>query len=331
MRTFIFPWILAAAGSLLLSLILVCHWGGGHFLVEAEHGFFLRAYAYAQPSNVKDNQKISRRDGIAIAEYRVQNFNGDPFQIEFSKRSDQLDEYWKEYGYSQSDLDNLKEWQKEAFNEAYKSALNQSPSKSDLDRIRADIRDQYRQRLRDLMLSRGFKYQKEGVLIPDIPGIAGRNVEHLNPVAVDIDKIAKSKSYDSLEIVGAALSLMQTGLAYERVPLKKQDKTIGGIYPPVAAILEGRGDCDTKTALMASILLNWESANLIGVGMPNHYLIGVLRTPAKGDAFVEYDGLTYVLMEPSGPGRLPPGMVSQYTLEVLKAGDQIALDPLRKN
>lgn len=291
----------------------------------------MQGYAYAGKRDAGNYRNIVKKEGTNFAEYQVRNFNNDLIQIEFSMASDQLEEYWKGYGYTQADLDSLLEWQKKALKDAYQYVVDHSLKQADLDRMGAEIKEEYRRKFRDLMISRGFKYKQEGVLVPDIPGIAKRNIDNLNPVALEIGRIAKAKNYDALDVVGAALSLAQTGLEYERIPLKKQERTIGGIYPPLAAILEGKGDCDTKTALMASILLNWDAARLIGVGMPNHYLIGMLRTPAKGDAFVEYNGLSYVLMEPAGPGWSPPGNISEYTLGILNAGNQIALEPLQKN
>jgi hypothetical protein len=276
-------------------------------------------------------RKNFQKDGTAVAEYRFKNFNNDLINVAFSVPVPQLEEYGKGYGYTQADLDSLLDWQKKALNDAYQYVVDNKLAQADLGRMGANIKEQYRQKYRDLMMSRGFKYKEKGVLTPDIPGIVKRNVRYLNQVALDIGKIAQAKNYDALDVIGTALSLMQSGLEYENIPLKQQERTIGGVYPPVAAIVWGRGDCDSKTALMASILLNWDKAKLIGVGMPRHYLIGVLQTPAKGDAYVEYEGLNYVLMEPAGPSRLAPGMVSDYTLEVLKAHDRIALEPLQKD
>lgn len=330
-RISIFSWSLVAAISWVSCFTLLNNWETRKLSTETENSLFLQGYAFAETSSNASLRKTFRRERSAVAEYRFKNFNNDPIHIEISVPVDQLEEYSKGYGYTQAELDSLKEWQNRAFKDAYQNAIDHSLAKADIDRIRAEIKDKYQQKVHELLNSRGFTYQKNGVLIPDIPGIAKRNVNYLSPVALDINKVAEAKNYDALTVVGATLSLMQTGLEYERVPLKKQERIIGGIYPPLVAMMEGRGDCDTKTALMASILLNWDRAKLIGVGMPNHYLIGVLRTPNKGDAFVEYGGLSYVLMEPAGPGLLAPGMVSEYTLQLLNAGDHITLEPLKKN
>jgi hypothetical protein len=55
--------------------------------------------------------------------------------------------------------------------------------------------------------------------------------------------------------------------------------------------------------------------------------MGLLRNPAKGDAFVEYKGMRYVLMEPAGPGWLPPGMVDRNTTALLNARGNLKIEP----
>jgi hypothetical protein len=297
---------------------------------ESDGALFVHGYAFAETTGRSGTRNIFQRDGTAFAGYRFSNFNGDTIHIEFSVPVKQLRKYLEGYGYTRAELDALRDWQKNKLDDTYQHALEKSLSQTDLNKMSDNIKDEYRRKVHDLMVNRGFKYKRTNVLIPDIPGIVKKNVNNLGSVARDIGGIAREKNYRALEVIGASLSFMQTGLEYERIPLKKQDRTIGGIYPPVVTIADGRGDCDSKTALMASILLNWDKAKLIGVGIPNHYLIGILRTPSKGDAFVEYRGQKYVLMEPSGPGRLPPGMISNYTLEILKAQNQVSMEPLER-
>jgi hypothetical protein len=330
-RFSILPWVLIAAASLLLSLVLVEKWEAGQVFAEAQNTLSLQGYAYAEPSTEQSSRKIFRKEGMAVAEYRFKEFNNRFIQIKISMPVEQLEKYCGEYGYTQADLDSLFEWQKKALKDAYQYVVAHSLAQSDLDRMSSEIKDAFRQKVSDLYASRGFRYKKKGLLVPDIPGIVKRNVRNLSSVALDINTIAKANNYDALDVIGAVLSFLQTGVEYESVPMRKQDRTIGGFYPPLVTIVEGRGDCDSKTALMASILLNWDKAKLIGAGIPNHYLIGVLRTPAKGDAYVEYEGLHYVLMEPAGPSQMAPGIISDYTRELLNAVDQASLEPLLKN
>jgi hypothetical protein len=56
--------------------------------------------------------------------------------------------------------------------------------------------------------------------------------------------------------------------------------------------------------------------------------MGVQRIPGTRDAYVEVKGLPYVLLEPAGPGALPPGTGGEHTLAYLKAGGSYTVEPL---
>ena len=43
---------------------------------------------------------------------------------------------------------------------------------------------------------------------------------------------------------------------------------------------------------------------------------------------MEYEGLTYVLVEPSGPAWAPPGVISDYTQKWLEARDGVIIEKL---
>jgi hypothetical protein len=92
-------------------------------------------------------------------------------------------------------------------------------------------------------------------------------------------------------------------------------------------LANGKGDCDSKTGLVASLLKNFSGARMIGINIPNHYLMGVARVPQRGEAYIEYGGEHYVLLEPAGPGWLPPGTVSDYSLDLLRTMRDVRIDP----
>ena len=47
----------------------------------------------------------------------------------------------------------------------------------------------------------------------------------------------------------------------------------------------------------------------------------IMRIPNKGDAYIEYGGLQYTLIESAGPAWLPPGTIASETLAMLQAND----------
>jgi hypothetical protein len=276
-------------------------------------------------------QRIEEKNGQISAEYGCRNFNNDPLRASYTISSRDLAAYKQGYGYAPSELEALNQWQKKALDDAYHTALQNHLKQEELNRMGAAVKAEYRNKYRSLLVSRGFAILPGNVLAADIPAIARRNVKELRPFAQALGKTAEQKGYDSSEIVGAVLSLVQTAFLYEPVPMLVNGRQTGGVYPPLETVARGRGDCDTKSALLASILLNWGKMKLLGVGVPDHYLMAVLRNPGKGDAFVEYEGLRYVLMEPAGPAWLPPGVVGPLTTAMLNAGTSVALEPLTTN
>jgi hypothetical protein len=274
-------------------------------------------------TNAGQYQKIEERNGRIVADYGCRNFNNDPLQVNYTMEARELAAYLNNYGYTQAELDALNLWQKSTLDEAYRSAVQQHLSQAELNRKGAAIKAEYRSRYRSFLTSRGFSILPGNTLVADLPGIARRNIKELRPIAAALAQQGQGSS----ETIGAALSLVQTAFRYEAVPMVINGRQTGGVYPPLELIAKGGGDCDTKSALLAGILLNWNKIKLIGIGVPDHYLMGILRNPAKGDAFVEYQGLRYVLMEPAGPAWLPPGMVGPLTTALLDSGAALAIEP----
>ena len=69
------------------------------------------------------------------------------------------------------------------------------------------------------------------------------------------------------------------------------------------------------------------TSKMVGIAVPGHYLMGILRIPAKRDVYVEYGGLRYVLIESAGPAWLPPGTVADHTMALLQGVDGFRIDP----
>ncbi|MBI4668903.1 MAG: hypothetical protein HY747_06925 [Elusimicrobia bacterium] len=175
--------------------------------------------------------------------------------------------------------------------------------------------------------SKGLKLLKGNVVCSDIPKLVQKNVRRLFPLAVEFDRLREEKNYGSEDMVGAATAMVQTALEYRVPPTLLGARHTTGVLPPLKALTNGWGDCDTKSALLAGILLNWDAMHAVGVGLPGHYLMGYQGIPNRGDAFIEYHGLTYVLIEPSGPAWSPPGQVSDQTLAKLNLSHGVSIEP----
>jgi hypothetical protein len=323
------------------SALLASRWE--ERLVLARKGVLARGASYGEQRQVKAGevkksragqglyQKLDEHNGQFSAEYGFINFNNDPLSVSYTISSKELAAYRVAYGYTDADIEGLKQWQKKGLDDAYQHVVKNRLKQDDLNRLGEVVKAEYRKKYLELFLSRGFAMLPGNVLVADIPAVVRRNVRNLRPVAIMLSSAAEKLGYDSDAIISASLSLVQTALLYENVPMMVNGRHSGGIYPPLDALVRGKGDCDTKTALLAAILLNWDKIKLVGVGVPNHYLMGVLRNPAKGEAFVEYKGLRYVLFEPAGPAWLPPGSIGPSTTALLNSGKGINIEQFTAN
>ncbi|MCX5791327.1 MAG: hypothetical protein NTY45_03785 [Elusimicrobia bacterium] len=277
------------------------------------------------------SQKISRSGENFTARYNFINFDKDRISITFGMTADEYNRYLADYGYTDAEITALRDWREKARAAAWKTATavpgRTEDRKAAGERAVAAVETDYDTRLRALFLSRGFALRAGNTVECDMPVIVKRNVKIMQTLALALQKIAVEKGYDSEELIGTVLSLVQTAIRYKIPPAVENGMHTGGLLPPARALLSGWGDCDTKTALLAAILGNWNTAKMVGVAVPGHYLMAIRRLPGKGDMFVRHEGLEYVLLEPAGPAWLEPGQVSRTTTALLGGGEGYQIEP----
>ena len=327
---------LAAAGALCLDLERSLY-------PAPSGGFILRAQSSSGEEEEEDeeevrytsrenrtetgtSQKIFTEGAARKAEYRFINFNKDRLNISFSMPEAAYRRYAAGYGYSDADLDILKAWREKARQAAWKEALPKS-GKAAADAAVREVDLDYDTRLRALLRSRGLALRAGNVVECDMPVVVKRNIKTLNPLALAFQKLAAEKRYAEEDLVGAVVSLVQTALRYKVPPAVENGLHTGGLLPPGRALLAGWGDCDTKTGLLAAILGSWSGMRMVGIAVPGHYLMAIRRIPGKGDMFVRYEGLEYVLVEPAGPAWLEPGQVGVHTKELLAGREGYRVEP----
>ncbi|OGR40671.1 MAG: hypothetical protein A2X35_09485 [Elusimicrobia bacterium GWA2_61_42] len=303
-------------------------------------GFLLRAQSSADGEESGEEEYTSRetrteagtsqkifREGSALkAEYRFINFNKDRLGISFGMPGAEYRRYAAGYGYHDEDLDILKAWREKARQSAWKAALPAGGQAAGNKALR-EVDTEYDTRLRALLRSRGLALRAGNLVECDMPVIVKRNIKILNPLALAFQELAAEKKYSEEDLVGAVVSLVQTAIRYKIPPPLENGLHTGGLLPPARALLSGWGDCDTKTGLLAAILGSWNGMRMVGIAVPGHYLMAIRRIPGKGDLFVRYEGLEYVLVEPAGPAWLEPGQVGARTRELLAGRDGYKVEP----
>ena len=275
----------------------------------------------------RTSQKISQTKTGRAAKYGFQNFTGDKLEVEFSIAEKDFVAYNDAWGYTQEGLDAVKAWRATARQDALNAAEKKGQSQAELNTAIADVDKQYKSKQKEYLAERGFTLEPGGAVDVDMPALVRKNAPLIKPLALMFERIASDHHYGSSDIVGAALSFVQTAMFYKQPDPVVDGKHNGGLLPPLTSVTYGWGDCDTKTGVLASILANWPQMKMVGVSVPGHFLMGVLQIPEKGDTFLEYQGLQYVLVEPAGPAWLPPGHVGEETSVLLAGRDGYKIEP----
>lgn len=250
-------------------------------------------------------------DGRYRISTRFSSFDGHALQLGFSLAADAGRTAAQRFGVSRTELDALVE----------SCVRGGSCTQATLDR---HLTRYYRDRGLRVRQADG----RPARLYVDVPLAVHRNRQHVQPVAAALRRLASEQGHDLQWAIEAAVALVQTGLPYRQPGEWEDGRKIVGFYPPARALEQGFGDCDTKSALLASILLHLTDDRLVGVRVPQHYLLGIAARPRPGQAHIRHEGQTYVLVEAAGPAMRRPGEVADATLAALRAGDDIRIDPI---
>lgn len=272
------------------------------------------------------SQRIWKENGQFRAQYNFINFNRDKLTVGFNMPAAEYKKYLAGYGYTDAEFAALRAWREQAHQDAWKEAYAKG-GKPAAEKAIKEVAEDYDTKLRGLLFKRGFALRTGNIVECNMPGIVKRNVPELKPLALAFQSLASKNRYGSEETVGAVMSMVQTAIRYKIPPMMEGSMHTGGLLPPVRSLLSGWGDCDTKTGLAASILGNWSGIRLVGIAVPGHYLMAIRRIPGKGDMFIRYEGLEYVLIEPAGPAWLEPGTVGRNTATLLKGSEGYTIEP----
>ncbi|MCI2285671.1 hypothetical protein L3081_22700 [Colwellia sp. MSW7] len=76
-----------------------------------------------------------------------------------------------------------------------------------------------------------------------------------------------------------------------------------GFNSPAKLLWENQGDCDSKVTLTATILRAlMPRIPMVMIFIDQHAFIGIATPATTGEMTIEYQGVNYLLGEPTGPG-----------------------------
>lgn len=154
---------------------------------------------------------------------------------------------------------------------------------------------------------------------------AANSVDGLMPV-VEAIKEMQANPNDSREFIAISLSWIQS-IPYDTLESRVSSNGAGYVSPR-DLLTQNKGDCDSKTTLLAALLRAYSaSVRQHLVLLPEHALLAVAIRPKPEDTIITQDGVKYVLLEAVGPAYFAIGEVAdtslmgvrnrQYTLELM--------------
>lgn len=162
-------------------------------------------------------------------------------------------------------------------------------------------------------------------VIPDYGRLAARYIPTMRPAAEAL--AALTPAAPERERLALALAFIQS-IPYDEVAAVRVGN---GYVVPTLLLTENKGDCDTKSVAMASLLAtllpNLRSAIVL---IPGHALLAVDLPPGPGDRGLRHEGRDYTLIEPVGPALLPPGQISQRTRAALDDSRAVTVLPVAR-
>jgi hypothetical protein len=181
----------------------------------------------------------------------------------------------------------LDKWQR-SMNQSQEKALNQY------------LQDNYYSHFRSYLGQKAIK--------PDHLRYISENTAALLPIAQAVYEKLPTNS-ESRTYVNLVLSWVQS------IPYNELESRItsngAGYLPPLSVVSNNQGDCDSKTVLMASLVRSLlPDVKMTMVFLPNHALLGIVLPFRTNEQTLDIDGLDYLLMEPTGPSKIPLGEIA---------------------
>lgn len=174
-----------------------------------------------------------------------------------------------------------------------------------MQRSKTSAFDQY---LEDNYLSRFRTYLGQDAIKPNHLRYISENKVPLRPVAQALyEKVPKES--ETRVYVNLLLSWVQS-IPYNALEDRLTSNGAGYLPPPLV-LASNLGDCDSKSALTASLIRSLlPDAKMIMLYLPNHALLGISLPFRTSERTLNIDGIDYLLMEPTGPAKTKLGEIA---------------------
>jgi len=189
------------------------------------------------------------------------------------------------------------------------------------------VRHYYQQQWQHYLDANNYQYISlppgETGIIPDAVSIAKQQQSLFNSLITEVGETLRDNSRQSYtNFVGQFI---------QSIPYDKLEDDINsrgdGFTPPNQLIYYNRGDCDSKSALMAAILRPIiPQAKMAIVYLPGHALFAIAMNASDADKTITVDGSTLVLMEVAGPTLMPAGEIADSSAFYIDNGQYTVVE-----
>lgn len=136
-------------------------------------------------------------------------------------------------------------------------------------------------------------------------------------VVADALKQSLEQPDDFRAFVNLALSWIQS-IPYDTLE-NRISSNGSGFASPKQLLLGNKGDCDSKSTLLAAILKAYsERIDVRMIYLPNHALLALKMRPNKNDESIKIKQQSFVLLEPTGPAFYPLGEIAPSSKTALR-------------
>jgi len=199
--------------------------------------------------------------------------------------------------------------------------------KAEFDRITGEIRreqetylkkieKEQEKKRKEFLEKRGFRFTGDRMGV-NYRRVVLNNRIRVSQVVEAMREVFRRKSlHQFLALMLAFIQEIQYGIP----PLREKEKVILEFWVPPKVLVNNFGDCDSKGVTFASMWTTFKKYPFLLIKVPKHLFIAVSIPSIGGEGFT-INGIRYTLCEVSGPGLIPPGLITQYSLFYLQGGN----------
>lgn len=201
------------------------------------------------------------------------------------------------------------------------AGTQQALARADTQTVKRTLHQTYIQSLQQYASRSYYMAEEKGnqiVIQPDHPRLARRYTPAMAPVARALKEQVAGQGADVRQFTNAALGWLQT-IPYDTL-LNRGTSNGAGYQTPYGMMIGNRGDCDTKTTALASLLRSqYPALPLAIVYIPQHAFLAVGIPQGPKDFALQTTTGTYVLADPTGPALSLLGDIDGKTQAELRA------------